>query len=320
MKLATSLNDFGLYEIELLKKLRHFGDTKFKNINLEIGKAPEIFGGAEELEAFAQKIKEVAEKHKLKLVVAHAPVIENYCLDAISDRNNKEYQEILKVFYNSITLCHYLGIKRIVIHACGYDELEKEQFFQYNKVFYCDLLELAQKYDIMILTENVPQPDMADDGAFRFATGKELKELVDFINHPLMNVCWDTAHANIDVVARKIGQYQNIIDIGDKLKGLHVADNFGDCHHHTWPFAGNINFDSVMQGLLDVNYDGYFTFEASYTLLHRSNSPYGRKAWEYNGEEVTKLLSPSIELKKKAVDLLYDVGEHILNTYNCFEE
>ena len=46
------------------------------------------------------------------------------------------------------------------------------------------------------------------------------------------------------------------MDIGDKLKGLHISDNFGDSHHHSWPFAGIINFDSVMQGLVDVNYDG----------------------------------------------------------------
>ena len=80
-----------------------------------------------------------------------------------------------------------------------------------------------------------------------------------------------------------------------------------------------------MQGLVDVNYDGCFTFEASYTLLHESNLPLGgwpykRNGFEYKGEEVTKLMNPSIELKKKAVDLLYDVGKYILDSYDCFEE
>lgn len=320
MKLATSLNDFGYYENELLNKLQHFGDVKFKNINLEIGKAPEIFSDGEAVKVFSEKIQEICNKKNLNLVVAHAPVIEDYFLDALENHGNPDYQQNLNVFYNSILLCKYLNIKRIVIHACGYDELSKDVFYAYNKMFYTDILKKAEMYNITVMTENVPQPNMAEDAPFRFATGKELREFVDFINHPLMAVCWDTAHANIDIVARKIGQYQNIIDIGDKLKGLHVADNFGDCHHHTWPFAGNINFDSVMQGLLDVNYDGYFTFEASYTLLHQSNPPYGRKPWVHNGKTVSKLQSPSIELKKKAVDLLYEVGKHILNTYNCLEE
>jgi hypothetical protein len=74
-----------------------------------------------------------------------------------------------------------------------------------------------------------------------------------------------------------------------------------------------------MQGLLDVNYDGYCTFEASYTLLHHNNPPHGRGAWNHNGETVRKLLDPSIELKKKAVDLLYETGKYILETYECYE-
>ena len=67
------------------------------------------------------------------------------------------------------------------------------------------------------------------------------------------------------------------------------------------------------------------TFEASYTLLHDSNLPLGgypykRSGFEYKGEKVTKLFNPTIELKKTAVDLLYDIGKHLLETYGLFEE
>ena len=75
-----------------------------------------------------------------------------------------------------------------------------------------------------------------------------------------------------------------------------------------------------MQGLLDVNYDGFFTFEASYTLLHHSNPPYGKKPWVHNGKEQRLLLDPSLDLKKKAVELLYETGKYILSTYNCLDE
>jgi hypothetical protein len=130
----------------------------------------------------------------------------------------------------------------------------------------------------------------------------------------------EQVNGNITEESRVLGQYKNIADIGDKLKGLHISDNFGDCHHHSWPFAGVINFDSVMQGLVDVKYDGYFTFEASYTLLHEKNPPHRRLPFDYGGETVRKLLNPSICLKKKAVDLLYETGKYILETYGCFEE
>ena len=122
----------------------------------------------------------------------------------------------------------------------------------------------------------------------------------------------------IRLSASKIGS--GITAIGDKLKGLHISDNFGDSHHHSWPFAGVINFDSVLQALADAAYDGYFTFEASYTLLHSKNPPYGRRPFEHNGQTVTKLLDPSVGLKKQAVDLLYETGKYLLQTYDCFEE
>ena len=140
------------------------------------------------------------------------------------------------------------------------------------------------------------------------------------MDHPLLGACWDTAHGNIDPAAREIGQYNNIVALGDKLKGMHISDNFGDCHHHSWPFAGVIHFDEVLQGLLDVGYDGAFTFEASYTLLHQNNPPYGRSAWEHNGQTVTRLQSPPIELKDKAIELLYEIGKYMLQSYDCFEE
>ena len=159
-----------------------------------------------------------------------------------------------------------------------------------------------------------------DRNSTNFSTGREIREFLDYMNHPLLCACWDTAHGNIDAVAREIGQYNNITDIGDKLKGMHISDNFGDTHHHSFPFAGIINFDSVMQGLIDVNYDGYFTFEASYTLLHQHNLPYTRKNWEYKGNTVEKLLNPSISLKQKAVDLLYETGKYILESYGLYEE
>jgi hypothetical protein len=136
-----------------------------------------------------------------------------------------------------------------------------------------------------------------------------------------MAVCWDTAHGNLNEKARGEGQYKCITDIGERLKGVHISDNFAPGRHqHSWPFAGDINFDQVLQGLLDVEYDGYFTFEASYTLLHNTNCPCLRRPWEREGETVSKLFNLPIALKKQANQLLYDLGKYILEAYDCFEE
>ena len=172
-----------------------------------------------------------------------------------------------------------------------------------------------EKYNVTVMIENMHVRPCVE-----FSTGAEMAEFLEEMNHPLLAACWDTAHCNLNPTAREIGQYNNIIALGKYLKGLHIADNLERGHQHSWPFAGNINFDEVMQGLIDVNYDGYFNFEASYTLLHRGNSGGKRREFIHNGQIVDKLYNPTIELKKKAIELLYDIGKHILTTYDCFEE
>ena len=311
MKLVTSSGDFTYYVDSIPETVRCLKNTKFKYIYLEIcGELPELFSENNDAwRKLADDCADAAAYADIKYVVAHAP-----CVNVFGDLTEETYNRNLRAIKRSIEICHVLGIDRIVVHSCPNNNFTFTEFFKQNKRFYTDLFDIMEKYNITVMTENW------DIFRFPVSTGKELREFVDYVDHPLLGICWDTAHANINAKAREEGQYKCIVDIGDKLKGMHISDNFGDTHHHSWPFAGVINFDSVMQGLLDVNYDGYFTFEASYNLLHCKNLPYYRQPWEHNGKTVTKLLSPSIELKQKAVDLLFETGKYILETYNCFEE
>ena len=316
MKLASSTGDFSFYVPTVAEKVRAFKGLKFKNINLEqTGNIPEFFSDDDaDYLRLAEDFAAARDFAGVEYVVSHAPCLHNPIMNAFDNPDDEEYRRNIRAIRRSIEICHILGIDRIVVHACANDKLTKDEFYAYNKMFFSEFFDLMEKYNIWVLTENW------DNNVTHFSTGKEIRDFLDYMDHPLLGACWDTAHGNIDGVARKIGQYQNIIDIGDKLKGMHISDNFGDCHHHSWPFAGKIQFDGIMQGLLDVKYDGYFTFEASYTLLHHNNPPHGRAPWTHDGKTVTKLLDPSIELKKMAVDLLYEVGKYILETYGCFEE
>lgn len=313
MKLATSTGDYGRF-LSTTDAIRTFKDTPFKYINLEqTAQSQDIFLGDSDngWKQLADEWGNAAAEAGVKFVVSHAPCLE----DADLPQDSETYARNIRALRRSIEVCHILDIPRVVVHACTNTTNSVEQCFAYNKKWYTDLLDLAEKHNITIMTENVA------DVRHLFATGEQLRAFLDYMDHPLLAACWDTAHCNLDTTAREIGQYNNLIAVGDKLKGLHISDNFSDGgHHHTWPFAGNICWDQVLQGVLDVNYDGYFTFEASYTLKHHKAPPRSRKPWEHNGELVTKLLDPSLELKKKANDLLYETGKYLLETYNCFEE
>ena len=316
MKLATSTGDFSWYVDTVTEKIRQFKGLKFKYINLEqTGTIPAFL--AEEETGWQQLAEEwgnAAAEAGVEFVVSHAPCLHDPVMNALQNPSDETYRRNVRAIRRSVEICHRLGIPRIVIHACASAALSEAEFYRYNTMFYREFFDLAEKYGITLMTENW------DNNATHFSTGKELRAFIDHMDHPLLAACWDTAHGNIDPVARGLGQYANILAVGDRLKGLHISDNFGDSHHHSWPFAGVINFDAVLQALADVAYDGFFTFEASYTLLHSKNPPYGRRPFEYDGQTVTRLLDPPVALKKQAVDLLYETGKYLLQTYDCFEE
>jgi len=314
VKLCTSTGDYSGYVSTITEKIRHFKGSPFRYINLEqTGTNPAFLSDDENLwQHMAEEWGEAGVYAGVEFVVSHSPIINPF------DKLNEDtYQHAIRAARRSIEICHRLNIPRIVVHASQNPAFTAAEFARQNKRFYSDLFDLMERYSITVMTENV------DDGAIYtpLSTGQEMREFIEYVDHPLFAGCWDTAHANINKKAKADGFYKCLTDIGDKLKGLHISDNLGDgAHHHSWPFAGIINFDAVMQGLLDAGYDGYFTFEASYTLLHHTNMPYNRKPWVHEGETVTKLLDPPVWLKKKAVELLYETGKYILETYNCFEE
>lgn len=307
MKLATSSNDFIKQTGTIPAAVEMFGRTKFRNINLEMD---DPYMTEAEWKRQAGLFGEAAAKAGITYTTAHAP-----CLNPFGGDQEK-YDYAVQAIRNSIEICGVLGIPRIVVHAGQSKAFIHEDFYRENKKFYGEFFDLMEKHGVLVLTEN-----MTDGTYCPLSTGRELRDFMEYVDHPLLGACWDTAHGNLNTKVKEEGQYASIVAIGDKLKGLHIADNFGDGpHHHTWPFAGIVNFDSVMQGLVDVKYDGVFTFEASYTLIHHENLPYHRQPWEHNGQTVTKLLDPSVELKRKAVDLMYDVGQYLLESYGCFEE
>ena len=320
MKLATSSGDLIKYTGSVPEAVALFAGTKFRNINLELGTLYKIGGryaipaqgdplwAEDTWKKQAAELAEAAARANVTYTTAHAPI-----LNALAG-GQEMYDWSVRAIRDSIRICAALGIGRIVIHGCENKDFTCRDFYRENKRFYGEFFDLMEKHNIMVLTEN-----MAVGTTTPLSTGRDLRDFVDYVDHPLFAACWDTAHGSLN--PKVTGQYESIVALGDKLKGLHIADNFGDGpHHHTWPFAGIVNFDSVLQGLKDVNYDGVFTFEASYTLLHHKELPYRRQAWEHNGGTVTKLLDPPVELKRKAIDLLYDVGQYLLESYGCYEE
>ncbi len=296
------INAYANDEAGGLKLIRECGFT-CTDFNITVGHLGDDF--EERAEALKKTLAEIG----MTAPQAHAPIVNPL------DPQNTDY---MTIFERSLRFCEIVGIPMVVIHAGTVKGNTREEYFEKNVAFYRALIPAAEKTGVMVLLENIGHA--ADDNYLR--TGADLREMIDLVDHPLFCACWDTGHGNLN----KQNLYETIITLGDKLKALHVHDNCAYFepsyrHHridmHTTPFAtqyASVNYDALLQGLIDIGYQGTFNFEV--LTMTRSIRP----SFTYNGEVVRTLEKPPVFLWKQAQTLLYNTGKYMLECYNLFEE
>ena len=77
---------------------------------------------------------------------------------------------------------------------------------------------------------------------------------------------------------------------------------------HLAPFLGTADYDSLMRGLIESGFSGYFTLEANYFFKFDRRPDEG------------PLSHINTELRKDSLSLLYKLSKYILSEYNVFEE
>ncbi len=311
MKLASTTGDFSGYAKTPADAVRFYEGTGFRHLDYNFYSA--IFPGSpflgdrwlDNVEAARRE----AERIGVDFVQAHSP---NYNpLDPKVD-----HEAGMLATLRSIEACGRLGIRNIVVHPGMTGELTypdgRDEYFRSNRDFYRSLFPAMEKWNVNVLIENSAEANMGT--RYFFMTGQEMRDFADYVGHPLLHCNWDIGHANM----RGTDQREDILAMGDHLRGLHIQDNFGACDEHIAPFMGTTDMDAVMQGLVEIGYKGYFTFEAENMLLTYGRWPHRRR----QAPSVTdrRLAVPPLELRRKAVAFLYEIGRSILSAYDCFEE
>lgn len=297
MKLATSTGDFFGYTSNQIEIIEYIAAAGFKNIDYAFGIDYRRNNGifSDDLEGYTYALKAKAKELGVKFVQAHTPMGAPLEMDGA----------FIEANLRCIDFCNELGIKNIVVHA-GYREgLSKEENFEENKKFFQKLLARAENYGVNILVENF---NKMGDKIYWVDNAPDLLQMVEYVNHPLFNAVWDTGHGN----QQSLPPHESLKILGKYVKALHVQDNMGDLDSHLAPFFGNQNLDSLMHGLIDIGYNGYFTFEADNIMLpgvHRK--PFA---------DDNRLLEPPLSLRIEAEKFLYQIGKAILSAYDCFEE
>ncbi len=298
MKLATSTGDYSRYTCCQIEAITRISAAGFKYIDYNFGMDYCIRGGiySEDFDAYIEKISQKTKELGVKLVQAHSPMGKPF---------DKE-GGLLEATLLCVDACGKWGIENLVVHS-GYEHgLSVEETFEKNKEFFMPLLKRAEKYGVNILVENFNK--MCIDGIYWIDDAPDLLKMVEYVNHPLFHAIWDVGHANL----QERPQDEAMRMLGDHLRALHIQDNMGDDDYHLAPFLGSLNMDSVMCGLGDIGYRGYFTFEVGGFFTPSDK----RRSFDRD----TRLVDAPIELRDAFERYLCQLGKIVLEKYNCFEE
>lgn len=299
MKIATTTADFESCTKSQLEAMQYISEAGFVyldyNFDTDYGRHDGAY--SKNYKDYMESVKIRANELGVKFVQAHAPMGK-----PINDDNG----DFIRTTIRSIEAASMLDIPNIVVHL-GYKlGLSKKENFEENKKFFEALFDSAEKYDVNILVENFNK--MSIENMYWIDNAHDLYDFIKYVNHPRLHAVWDTGHGNM----QELSQNEAVELLGEELYALHVQDNNGISDLHMAPLFGTTNYDSLMHGLKNIGYNGYFTLEGCNIFLpHRKKRQF---------ELDNRLANPSLELKKHGEKILYEIAKSILIAYDCFEK
>ena len=304
MKIATTTGDFSFYCKNDEDRIRELHRAGFRYVDLSMySLTPDSPYMQENWREAVQKIKTLTEELGMQFVQAHSQGGE-----PLSD-DPAHVDFLLKSTIRSIEICEMLGIKNTVAHAGCKEGITKEEWFERNRAFYEKLFPTMERCGVNVLCENSTKSNTGSK--YYINSGKDMREFIEYVGHPLIHGCWDTGHANCEG-----NQYDDIMALGKELYAIHYNDNHGMKDDHIAPFLGRLNHDEVITALIDVGFRGCFTLECNSSLIQYDQWTGMRKRFEKNA----KLREPQLFMQRHLEAMMYETAKWMLEEYDLFEE
>lgn len=307
MKIVTTTTDFSPYCQTDEERIRELHRAGFRYIDLGIyGMTPDSPYMRDDWKDRVIRLKAVADELGMEFVQAHSPIG-----NPLSD-DPRHVELVVESTIRSIEVCGMLGIKNTVSHGGKIEGISKDEFFDRNKAFFEKLIPTMERCGVNVLCENSSTVNSGSKYALK--NGKDLRQFIEYVDHPLFHGCWDTGHAN-----QEGSQYDSIMDLGEHLYAIHYNDNHGITDDHLIPFFGRLNQDEVMNALVDVGFRGYFTLECVWTLIRYDQITGKRRRFDMEGKPA-RLREPQLFMQRHLEKLMYDTAKWILTEYDLYEE
>ena len=201
-------------------------------------------------------IEQKLDKYGITCIQTHLPY---YSLLLSLDKVDEKIETAIK---NCIRLSGKLGAKWVVMHPHSGVDFDKKQSLQDNIRDIKNYLPLAREANIMLAVENLPVFPGWSTGYHYSSDYKDLCELHDYFNNdPNLCVCWDFGHAGL---TKGLDHIEALKYVGNRIKCVHMHDNFKSEDDHLVPFLGENNWHELIPALMSGGYNGSFTLEINY--------------------------------------------------------
>ena len=300
MRLCTTTKDFANYFERDIDRIREISRAGFKYVDYSMisneAQAYMHSGWRDDV----KRLKEETDKLGVSFVQMHSPEFET--LETLDP--NENWDEKLSQTLRTIEIAGELGIKSTVVHAGIKRNTPWEETMRLNKEFYQLLVPTMEKTGVNVLVENVGKPD--NTGRCFLNTGSRVREFIEYFNHPLLHACWDIGHGNVFP-----NQSEEMKIVREHIYAIHYNDNFGDSRDmHTIPFLGNGEHAKNIKTLIDIGFDGPFTFECVFTA-HPGLMEFDKAVGKEGG---------SLEVRRAYEKVLFETGKHMLESFGVYEE
>ena len=252
---------------EILKLLKEIG---FEALDMSfcMQDRPNYILAGDDWERRVHQVGETAAELGLELYQSHMPFVSGAAMALNPKFRDSSYREYFDQCMHRACIANgILGVKWTVGHPLSFPELnyERKASLDANREYYDSIVELCTKSGTGFVFENA-LPNLERKHPVRYCQHyDELIELVDSYNDPMVGICWDTGHAN----QMKLDQGRAIRAIGKLLKVLHINDNhYGTRDEHLLPFMGTVNWNAVIEALVDIGYQGTLNYETVVMTRH----------------------------------------------------
>lgn len=184
-----------------------------------------------------------------------------------------------EIFARNIEACHMLGCDKLVFHPIQHffpienEAQTRQKVMDANVAWFSALLPVAEKFGVQLLIENIfdyQHVQAPDAPQIPLSRGEDLMYVIEKINHPLVQICLDTGHANIagaDIPAM-------IRLFGDHLRALHLQDNYGKIYPiyediHQFPGMCRLNWAAIFAALKETGCSASLNMEISAELAEQ---------------------------------------------------